>query len=78
MGDLEIVSTREEALASWDRKKVIVREVGGPVFVYPMLGRGVKYPTLDLRRDCCLNNFVSVEKAINWVRAKGWEYVVLR
>jgi hypothetical protein len=36
------------------------------------------YPGFDLRRDCCLNNFVSVEKAKQWVTAKGWEFVVLK
>lgn len=75
---LQTISTREQALAAWDRKAVVIRENGGYAFVYPLLRKGVMYPGFDLRRDCCLNNFVSVEKARDWVVAKGWEFVVLK
>jgi hypothetical protein len=76
--NLQTISTREQALAAWDKRSVVIRESGDYAFVYPLLRKGVKYPGFDLRRDCCLNNFVSVEKAKAWVEAKGWEHVVLR
>jgi hypothetical protein len=78
LDNLQTISSREQALAAWDRKAVVIRENGDYTFVYPLLRKGVMYPGFDLRRDCCLNNFVSVEKAKQWVTAKGWEFVVLK
>ena len=78
MTELRIVASRQEALAAWDKKGVIVREEDGYVFVYPLLGKGIKYPDFDLRRECCLNTFMSVEGALPWIKSKGYGYHIVR
>lgn len=75
---LREVATREDVFAVWDRKGVIIREQAGFVFVYPALGRGVKYRDYDLRHECCLDSFVGLDKAVLWAQSKRFEYVVLR
>ena len=72
MTEFTVVSTREEAFKVWDRRGVIIREDDGYYFVYPRLGRGIKYPGFDLKRDCCLNTFISREKAEQWALDMGY------
>jgi hypothetical protein len=78
VSDPIIITSLPDVFTNWDKKSVIIRQEGGFVFVYPMLGRGVKYPDFDLRRECCLNNFMTIDQAVAWCMAKGFKYVVLR
>ncbi len=75
--ELREVATREDVFSVWDRKAVIIREQSGFVFVYPALGRGVRYRDFDLRHECCLDSFVDISKAKLWAFTKGLSYVVL-
>jgi len=77
MIDYEVISSRQEAMAAWDKTSVIIREDDGYYFVYPLLGRGYKYPTFDLKRQCCLNTFLSEQKAIEWAEARGYKFSIL-
>lgn len=78
MSDLTIITSREDVFKEWDKKSVIIRQDDGFIFVYPLLARGVKYPDFDLRRECCLNNFVNVDQAVQWANSRNYEYVILR
>jgi len=78
MSGYKIITSKTEAFAAWDRKSVIVREDHGYYFVYPMISRGYKYPNFDLKRECCLNTFMSSEKAFQWSSEKGYSYTLLR
>lgn len=73
-----VVTNREQALSAWDKRSVIVRESGGIVFVYPMLGKGIRYPNFNLMLECYLGNFINRVQALNWVNEKGYKYVVLK
>jgi len=77
ISNLQEITSREAALKAWDRDSVIIRTHGDYVFVYPMLGKGFRYPNFDLRRDCCLNNFVSLARAVDWADLKNYRYVIL-
>lgn len=78
MVDYIVISSREQAIKAWDREQVIIREDEGYYFIYPLLGKGYKYPSFDLRRDCCLNTFVNYEMAAKWSKEAGYQHTFLR
>lgn len=71
------ITNKTEALESWDREGVLIREEDGYVYVYPLLGRGVMYPNFDLRRECNLMGFSDVDQAIFWAKSRGYVPTVL-
>lgn len=73
-----IISNRAEAFQAWDRRNVIIREDSGYYFIYPLIGRGYKYPNFDLKRECCLSTFVSENKAFQWAKEKGYDYALIK
>ena len=78
MVDYKVISSRRQAMEAWDKQTVIIREDEGYFFVYPMLGRGFKYPNFDLKRECCLNTFLSEDKAVDWADSMDYQYAILR
>lgn len=66
------ITTKNEALEAWDRENVVVREDGGYVYVYPLLGRGYMYPNFDLRRECNLMGFSDVGQALFWAKSRNY------
>lgn len=66
------ITTKEDALKVWDKEGVIIREEEGYVYVYPLLGKGVMYPNFDLRRECNLMGFSSIDQAVFWARSRGY------
>lgn len=78
MLEYKVISNREQAFNAWDRSSVIIREEDGFYFIYPLIKRGYKYPNFNLKRECCLNTFITEERAHEWVAENGYVGVVLR
>ena len=72
------IKTKEQALASWDKESVIIRQDDDYVYVYPLLGKGYSYYDFDLRRECNLMGFSDVTQALFWAQSKGYSAIEIK
>jgi hypothetical protein len=72
------IKNKGDAYEAWDKSSVIVRELDGYVYVYPMITRGYNYYGFNLREECNLMGFSEIEQAKLWANSKGYEVTVIR
>lgn len=66
------IKNKDEAMAAWDRERVVIRQEDDYVYVYPLIGRGYMYPEFDLRRECNLMGFSDIDQAAFWAKGRGY------